>query len=355
MNTDHPFRPTVTLISIAQVGSQLRTIAALLWLALAAAVSPAHANTRGADTYHSSWEFREEPRRCRLLHRVPRFGKVVFDQRGDAPLLLQWQSELPLADTPIRVSASAPEWRTDLSGFTITLFEKPTETHTVTITGRDAERAYQAMQDGYHLNADLGVIEGSIALTANVTEFGVRARGFHDCQTRASAAERERRANLAAEQAAQLAAANAALVPMAPKVGAMVDPQKTIPPAAKLVREHIFNTTDADRVFFEPGSAALDSASRALLQRHVASWRAGTKPSRINIHGHADGVGSAYDNLLLSKQRAESVARFLRAQVPGLRVMVHPHGETLPLVLAAGEHPRNRRVEIIPEERADWQ
>ncbi|MEM6988398.1 MAG: OmpA family protein, partial [Pseudomonadota bacterium] len=170
----------------------------------------------------------------------------------------------------------------------------------------------------------------------------------------ASAAERERRANLAAEAAAQLAAAEAAAVPVVPQTGALQGAQ---PPAPKnkLLQEAIFNTTDADRVFFAPGQATLNAEARALLARHVAQWRAGPRPQRINLHGHADGVGSAYDNLLLSKQRAESVARYLRNEVRGLRVVVHPHGETLPLVLAAGEHARNRRVEIIPEGRADWQ
>ncbi len=353
--TTRPLRDAVTLPDTLFIPTRHRLLsAAAAALMVLCSQSAQAVGNRGADTFHSTWEFKEEDRRCRLLHTVPRFGKVVFDQRGDAPLLLQLQSELPLAQTAISVAASAPVWRTDLDGFRIVAFDAPSESHTVTITGKDAERAYQAMQDGYHLSATLGVVEGKLGLTANVTEFGVRAAGFHACQTRASAAERERRANLAAEQAAQLAAANAAAVPMAPKTAALHD-EPTVAPAAKLVQEAIFNTTDADRVFFAPGSVDLDEAAKSQLQRHIADWRGGARPSRVNLHGHADGVGSVVDNFQLSKRRAENVARYLRSAVPGLKVVVHPHGEGVPLVLAAGEHQRNRRVEIIPEGRADWQ
>ncbi|MEM9602497.1 MAG: OmpA family protein [Pseudomonadota bacterium] len=331
------------------------TLLGLVALAATPAVmASVHSAHRGADTYHSTWEFREEDRRCRLVHQVPRFGKVVFDQRGDSPLLLQLQSELPLADSAITVQATAPVWRPDLTGFPITDFPGPSETHSVTITGKDAERAYQAMQDGYHLSAELGVVEGTLGLTANVTEFGLRAHGFHDCQTRASAAERERRANLAAEAAAKAAAAAALAIPIAPPTAALKQDVQPAP-AVKLIQEAIFNTTDADRVFFAPGDASLSREATELLARHVALWQAGPRPVRVNLHGHADGVGTPHDNLMLSKRRAEAVARYLRGAVKGLRVVVHPHGEALPLVLAAGEHRRNRRVEIIPEGRAEWQ
>lgn len=342
------------------IGLSCRVLAtaALALAALGAQADSDGVNTRSADTYHSDWEFSEETRRCRLLHRVPRFGKVVFDQRGDSSLILQLQSELPLADMPVTVSATAPGWRRDLETFEIERVDAPRESHTVTLMGKNAERAYQAMQDGYDLGVTLGVVEGALSLTANVTGFNLRAQGFHDCQTRASSAAREYRANVAAETAARLAAAELTRVPVAPATAALKgkpDSQPQTAPAIALIREAIVNTTDADRVFFAPGEDQLNAESKALLARHIAAWRSGTRPTRVHLHGHADGVGAAYKNFLLSKRRAESVARFLRDAVPGLNVVVHPHGENMPLVLAAGAHERNRRVEVIPENRDGWQ
>src|SRR5690606_48774 len=80
------------------------------------------------------------------------------------------------------------------------------------------------------------------------------------------------------------------------------------------------------------------------------------KPRRIVLVGHADFRGQCRFNDALGLDRAESVARLLRAAgIPRERIRTVTLGERRPVDFASAEEARrlNRRVEILVESDAD--
>lgn len=70
----------------------------------------------------------------------------------------------------------------------------------------------------------------------------------------------------------------------------------------------------------------------------------------VNITGHTDNIGTASNNLLLSKRRASSVAAFLiRSGISNQRIQFEGKGETMPVTENDSELGRliNRRVEFL--------
>lgn len=107
----------------------------------------------------------------------------------------------------------------------------------------------------------------------------------------------------------------------------------------------VFNLED---VLFETGSAALRPGAQARL-RPLAGFLRGHPRQRLRIDGYTDSVGSQASNLVLSRDRARSVARALNAMgVPADRMAMDGHGEGSPVATndtAAGRQ-LNRRVEV---------
>lgn len=74
---------------------------------------------------------------------------------------------------------------------------------------------------------------------------------------------------------------------------------------------------------------------------------------KLSIEGHTDRIGNAAKNLLLSEQRAQSVADYLvRKGVDKQRISAKGFGDTRPLMVEAPgvANPVNRRVEFILQE-----
>ncbi|HLP95502.1 MAG TPA: PA14 domain-containing protein [Saprospiraceae bacterium] len=74
---------------------------------------------------------------------------------------------------------------------------------------------------------------------------------------------------------------------------------------------------------------------------------------KLRIEGHTDRVGNAEKNLILSRERAQSVADYLVQQgIDTRRITTIGYGDTRPLVLEAKNVPneKNRRVEFFLEE-----
>ena len=71
----------------------------------------------------------------------------------------------------------------------------------------------------------------------------------------------------------------------------------------------------------------------------------------VSVNGHTDNVGSAQNNLTLSKKRAASVAAILKHELGKMafKWKENGYGETKPLVPNNTEEnkQKNRRVEII--------
>ncbi len=102
-----------------------------------------------------------------------------------------------------------------------------------------------------------------------------------------------------------------------------------------------------NNIFFATGAYDLDDKSKIELQKLVAFLKNNPTLS-IEIAGHTDDVGGDTENLELSKQRAQSVARYLaQSKVPATRFSATGYGETKPKLPNTTEENRrlNRRIE----------
>ncbi|MEE9439541.1 MAG: OmpA family protein [Saprospiraceae bacterium] len=104
-----------------------------------------------------------------------------------------------------------------------------------------------------------------------------------------------------------------------------------------------------NNIFFESGSAQLLPASNLELDKLTQNLKRNNHV-KIEIHGHTDNVGSKQDNLLLSDQRAKSVADALISRgVESNRITHKGFGETTPIANNNTKEGRqkNRRTEFV--------
>jgi OmpA family len=102
-------------------------------------------------------------------------------------------------------------------------------------------------------------------------------------------------------------------------------------------------------VTFALDAATLTTQDRQVISQAAADYRAGGAP-QISVTGYTDTSGSAEHNLVLSQQRAETVADALVQEgVPATDIVTIGRGEEDLLVPTADGvvEPRNRRVEIV--------
>ena len=102
-------------------------------------------------------------------------------------------------------------------------------------------------------------------------------------------------------------------------------------------------------ISFRSNSYELDSTSYPYIDQ-LLNWLNENKKLSIEIRGHTDNIGSASSNLLLSKNRAESVRKHLIGKgIDSLRIVSKGLGETIPIKSNDSEEGRskNRRTEII--------
>jgi outer membrane protein OmpA-like peptidoglycan-associated protein len=107
-----------------------------------------------------------------------------------------------------------------------------------------------------------------------------------------------------------------------------------------------------DTVEFEFGSAQLKPESHSLLNQVALMMRANPQTEKIRIEGHTDDVGPREINLQLSRERADSVRRYLiHKGVSPKRLDIEGYGPDRPLVEGTSDAARakNRRVEFVVE------
>lgn len=137
--------------------------------------------------------------------------------------------------------------------------------------------------------------------------------------------------------------------PAAARAGGAVAPPTA---AARTLAPHLdpANTLAKERVvYFAFDSEAIDSAGRAVIERH-ARYLASNPALAIKVEGHADEQGSAEYNLALGQRRAEAVRRALALLgVPQARVEATSWGEEHPVDAGRNElaWARNRRGELV--------
>lgn len=125
------------------------------------------------------------------------------------------------------------------------------------------------------------------------------------------------------------------------------DPANFGCPVLKVEEAAILNTA-FENLEFETGKAVIRSSSYASLNE-LATMIKKNPQWKLKISGHTDNVGSDASNLTLSKNRAESTAKYLRDQgVPANQLMTEWFGESMPIdnnETAEGRQ-KNRRVEM---------
>ncbi|MDW8302105.1 MAG: OmpA family protein [Bacteroidia bacterium] len=105
-------------------------------------------------------------------------------------------------------------------------------------------------------------------------------------------------------------------------------------------------------IYFKFNSSELEAESYPALDELVSMLK--TNPTiRIQINGHTDNTGSANKNLILSEERAKSVAQYLISKgIETKRIITRGYGSQRPIADNTTEEGRykNRRVEfeIIP-------
>ncbi len=130
----------------------------------------------------------------------------------------------------------------------------------------------------------------------------------------------------------------AAMAGLAPTIAALTAPPPAVQPARFVV-------------YFDSNKAEINAAAQAVLDEAKAAV-AKIGGGVIKVSGNADRVGSDAYNEMLSKARADAVAKIIAAPgVPVKAVLTEAHGERQPAVTTADgvAEPRNRRVEILIE------
>lgn len=102
-------------------------------------------------------------------------------------------------------------------------------------------------------------------------------------------------------------------------------------------------------LYFEPSSSTLTQESEKLLPQ-IIDYIHKTNSTDISVSGHSDRVGSRDNNIRISRERAEVVAKRLTdIGVAAESLDVASYGMEFPLIdtLEGTAEPRNRRVEIV--------
>ena len=131
------------------------------------------------------------------------------------------------------------------------------------------------------------------------------------------------------------------------------------PSSPPIVKDHAIST-GADNIelmggifldlHFATGSSAIGAGDAEKLHA-VVNYLNDHPDVIIRIDGHADAVGDAYSNFLLSQERALAVRAYLeREGIESRRIKTSAYGEQSPIETTAAASYRNRRIELYEEE-----
>ena len=128
-------------------------------------------------------------------------------------------------------------------------------------------------------------------------------------------------------------------------------PQKAEAKPAPIAKDTLEKYLPKNVLFVKSKSAMLPESQPEL--DRLAGFLLRNPKYRLSIEGHTDRVGDSGKNLVLSEQRAQTVAAYLTQKgVVTQRITAKGFGDTRPLVRdAAGQpNPQNRRVEFVIQE-----
>ncbi len=283
---------------------RLRPISLALWLVLPGTAAAAGL---GAPVDEAGWSVASRPFDCQLSQAVPRFGMARFRSAAGAPFQFLLDAARPQRHEAGegRVALAPPAWRHDMEPqFFGTVSIQPGGTP-VWLDAARARRLAEALEDGREIRLRLP----DAALGGTPVELTVSPVGF-------------------ARALADFQACAGELPAEAP---ASVNPT---------------------RVHFAFGSTHLDATARERLDRLVAVIGRVADQATLEVHGHADEVGSVPANDFLSLDRALAVKAYLVERgLPEARIATVAHGERAPVAGndTAEGRARNRRVRVAFE------
>ncbi len=117
-----------------------------------------------------------------------------------------------------------------------------------------------------------------------------------------------------------------------------------------LVQVTATEITIGQQIQFPVDQANILPESDALMREIADTLISNPRIKRVEVQGHTDSSGPEEYNLVLSQQRAASVASWLTAHgVSGDRLVPHGYGEERPLIpnVTKGMKAQNRRVQFI--------
>lgn len=121
---------------------------------------------------------------------------------------------------------------------------------------------------------------------------------------------------------------------------------------SKKLLNYTFDDIDYSEVYFSTNSKYLNNSSRRTLRKVVDYVKADPKIRRISLHGFTDGIGNKKINIYVSRERAKSVAKFLKENgIDPKLIEIFTHGKETLFFSNRSEEGRakNRKVAIKVE------
>jgi OmpA family len=126
-------------------------------------------------------------------------------------------------------------------------------------------------------------------------------------------------------------------------------PAYMVPAAVFVVPPRVAAAPREFTVYFRFDRYNLTAEARQVVDHAIAVARSGG-PARIVVTGNTDLAGTSRHNLVLSRERADAVRRYMmRRGIDPREISVRALGKTNPAIETADgvREPRNRRVEIV--------
>jgi outer membrane protein OmpA-like peptidoglycan-associated protein len=257
--------------------------------------------------FQSSWEASEwvvdaTQKQCSLTHDIPRFGRARFEQSSGKRLKFSLLvDQPPVRDQTAHIRSELPPWKfegtqRDLGGFDLQQGKTP-----LIIPRDQALRLYYELEQGMQPVIefeDWGDGQDRVLVTLMPVRFREALPKFLECTAGLLYLDFEPRAE--------------------------------------------------KRVFFSTNSSSLNRQTRRVLEEVARDYRK-KKDFRIVLGGHADERGDSEFNMVLSRQRAAMVSRYLRSRgVPSKVIESRFFGEAQPEAVESNKAAwaKNRRVTV---------
>ncbi len=314
---------------------RLLTSLTLVMAACMAQGSPQH---HGQDLAETGWRVINTPRRCELVHIIPRYGRAVFWQvRQDDLQFALYVKQPPVADARATVRAVPPSWKhhfqpRELGELPIAKGVNPIR------TGRQlALRLYYELENGMAPQfqyQDWADGTDPVTVTLSPVLFLKVMAEFLECSRK-----------LVGRPAA---IAGSSLHGAALDTSASGTGESLKVADGSMDYEADYGAADEHLVHFATDSAELTATAQHTL-KNLAANGLSAPGHRSVINGHADLRGTDAYNDKLSARRAKAVRDYLISiGVPVDRIETRHFGEQKPLDPGNNENAwaRNRRVSV---------